>query len=72
MRGVVYEPWGVMRRLYVCISPFVSGVGGWLVLIEGWQVGDFVQLLECSGEINGDDSVCRLCVLPVFGWLVWC
>lgn len=52
------NPGIVMCRVYVCILSFVlwevvvcgAGVcclvlGGWFVLMEGWQVGDFAQLL---------------------------
>lgn len=38
--------------------------GGRLVLMEGWQVGGFVQPLEGGGETD-DNAVCHFCALPV-------
>lgn len=70
-RGVVYKPWSITFRLYVCISSFVYGricamlvFGGRLVLMEGWRVRGFVQLLESCGETD-DNAVCHFCALPV-------
>ena len=46
---------------------------GWLVLMEGSRVGEFIQFLECGGEIDDNvDAVCCLYALPVVGWRIWC
>lgn len=82
MRGGECNPWGVICTLYVCISSFISGegglcavlvVGGWLVIIEGSRVRDFIQFLECNREFDyDDDAVFCLYASPVVGWWIWC